>query len=329
MRLDNPNLILLAGGFARCTPAWTKGPTGIDRCYKVYAPVAGAARIETDAGAHPVRPGRITFISGFRLRRQVCDRRLDVYWVHFVPESLYLRYLLDRLPPVLDRPRGAGDGTLEGMKEAARLFDAPRGRPREDAPPARVCRVQGFLLGLVARLLEGLDDAALRRFSPRYYRLKPALDYMQECARENPPLREIASQVHLAPNYFHRRFRALFGTTPYNYKHTVRLDAARRHLASTDLSVKEVADRTGYENPLYFSRVFAGALGVSPTAFRALHQGAGLEADPRAAGAPTVGRGPGKAVQETRRDAGGRGERANPPSSAPLRGSPDIPRRQP
>jgi AraC-like DNA-binding protein len=281
MRLDNPHLILLAGGFARCSPAWTKGPTGIDRCFKVYAPVAGSARIETDAGVHRVRPGRVAFISGFRLRRQVCDRRLDVYWIHFVPESLYLRFLLDRLPPVVEWPRGGGDGTIEGMREAARLFDAPRGRLREDAPPARVCRVQGFLLGLVARLLEGVDDAALRRFSPRYYRLKPALDFMQARARETPPLREIAAQVHLAPNYFHRRFRALFGTTPFEYMLAARLDAARHLLASTDLSVKEVADRAGYENPLYFSRVFAGALGVSPTAFRALHQGAGLEGGAR------------------------------------------------
>jgi AraC-like DNA-binding protein len=135
--------------------------------------------------------------------------------------------------------------------------------------------VQGFLLGLLGRLLEKIDDGALRRFNPLYYRLKPALDYMQAHARDNPPLREIAGQAHLAPNYFHRRFRELLGTTPFDTMLAVRLNMARRLLATTDLSVKEVADRVGYPNPLYFSRVFKSRLNLNPLAYRRMNRGAG------------------------------------------------------
>lgn len=278
MRIDDTHLILLCGGFSRCTPAWDKGRTGIDDCYKFYFPVAGAARIESDDGVHPLRPGRVHFISGFRIRRQSCDRFMDVTWVHFVPESLYLRCLLDQFPSVVSWPLAPGGRRGGPLQDLARLFE-PSGRdlkpPRADAPPALACRVQGFLLGLIARLLEGLDDGALRRFNPCYYRLKPALDYLQAHARENPPLKEIASQVHLAPNYFHRRFRELFGSTPFDTMLASRLNTARRLLAATDLSVKEIADRVGYRNPLYFSRLFKSRLNLSPVSYRRMHRGAG------------------------------------------------------
>jgi len=278
MRIEDTHLILLCGGFFRCTPAWDKGKTGIDDCYKFYFPVAGSARIESDSGVHAIRPGCAHFISGFRLRRQSCDRFMDVHWVHFFPESLYLRCLLDQLPPVVSLPASPGRGARGAARDLARLFESS-GRelkpPRADAPPALACRVQGFLLVLIARLLERLDDGALRRFDPRYYRLKPALDYMQARARDNPPLKEIAAQVHLAPNYFHRRFRELFGSTPFDTMLSARLNTARRLLATTDLSVKEVADRAGYRNPLYFSRIFRSRLNLNPVAYRRLHRGTG------------------------------------------------------
>jgi AraC family transcriptional regulator of arabinose operon len=48
----------------------------------------------------------------------------------------------------------------------------------------------------------------------------------------------------------------------------VRLDAARRLLATTDLPVQAVARQVGYADPLYFSRVFRREVGKSPTGFR-------------------------------------------------------------
>jgi AraC-like DNA-binding protein len=51
-----------------------------------------------------------------------------------------------------------------------------------------------------------------------------------------------------------------------------RLDQARHLLASTPLSVKEVAERVGYDNPLYFSRVFSSQMQVTPSDYRAANQ---------------------------------------------------------
>jgi AraC-like DNA-binding protein len=117
--------------------------------------------------------------------------------------------------------------------------------------------------------LETLDQGRVRAFQPEYYRLKPAFDFMQSHSRENPSLERIARQVGLAPNYFHRRFRALFGTTPFNFMLAGRLNQARRLLAGTELSIKEIAAAVGYDDPPYFTRVFTRKMHVAPSAYRA------------------------------------------------------------
>jgi len=54
----------------------------------------------------------------------------------------------------------------------------------------------------------------------------------------------------------------------------LKLQSSRPLLMRTNLSIKEVAVRCGFENPFYFSRRFSQAFGCSPTAFRdQLHSG--------------------------------------------------------
>jgi len=269
--LDNYSLDILAGGFARCDSTWSKASTGIEQCYKIYVPVAGSACIGTNTGLFPLVKGQVYFISGFRLRFRRCPVRMDVHWIHFMPESPYLRHLLDQLPPVQHWPREGSEWSPDACEEISRMFPPYQGRlqpPREDTTPATSCRIQGLLLVTISRLLHTLDGSTLDSFQPQYYQLKPALDYMQSHYRLNPSLRDIAARVNLAPNYFHRQFTALFGITPFNYMMTQRLNKARHLLSSTSFSVKEIAEEVGYENPLYFSRVFTAQLNIPPSRYR-------------------------------------------------------------
>jgi AraC-like DNA-binding protein len=272
--IENYKLGLLSGGFYKCDRRWTKQASSIDNCYKVYFPVAGSAALEMNDGMHKITAGRVYFVSGYRLRRQVCPVQMEVYWIHFVPESWLLRYYLDRLPAVQSWSHRAGDWLGESYREICRIFENPsseRNRPRADMSPALDCRIHGLLLSLVARLLDQLEPDVIGSAHPAYLTLKPALDYMQDHYCENPSLAEIAARVRLAPNYFHRQFRQVFGVTPFNHMLAQRLNKARRLLASTTLTVKEVAAEAGYDNPLYFSRLFARQMQLSPSEYRANH----------------------------------------------------------
>jgi len=48
-----------------------------------------------------------------------------------------------------------------------------------------------------------------------------------------------------------------------------RLNQARYLLASSTLSIKEVAEAVGYENSLYFTRVFSAQMCLAPSEYRA------------------------------------------------------------
>ena len=272
--IENINLNLLSGGFFQCNPAWSRPANSLDRCYKIYFPVSGRARLEMATGVFEVRSGRVYFISGFQLRQQNCPAQMKVFWLHFVPESLYLRHALDQLPPLLSWSRATG-WPAASYADIRRIFEHPfheLNQLRGDLTAAMVCRIYALLLNVVGHCLENMDKVTARDFHPDFYRLKPTLDFMQQHYRDNLKLARMATLAGMAPNYFHRRFKLVFGVTPLEHIVGQRLNQARHLLASTRLSIKEIADAVGYRDPLYFTRIFSHHLHMSPTKYRAAHQ---------------------------------------------------------
>ena len=65
-----------------------------------------------------------------------------------------------------------------------------------------------------------------------------------------------------------RMFHEYCGKSPMEHLTEMRMELAKNLLESTDLSIKEIAGRVGYNDPLYFSSVFRKFSGMSPRAFR-------------------------------------------------------------
>lgn len=216
-----------------------------------------------------LHPGRVYLFDGQRLQRQSCPRALRVYWVHFAPASLYLQRRLELAPASSSWP-AANCGDMSALKAAPRLFDRPFARDShaiEEPPVEWACRVQAFLLERIAHHLARTAPDALAAFGPRYERLRPAILHMDRHFAESPPLAELAALVGQSPEHFHRSFRGLTGATPFAYLLRLRMTRARR-LLHGGLSVKEAAAQCGYEDPLYFSRVFARHFHQRPSACR-------------------------------------------------------------
>jgi two-component system, response regulator YesN len=77
----------------------------------------------------------------------------------------------------------------------------------------------------------------------------------------------IAKFVGITPEHLNHLFRQYTASTPMEYLTAIRLQAAKELLLNADLNVSEVAYQTGYNDPLYFSRVFKQKLGISPLKF--------------------------------------------------------------
>ncbi|MBE6646462.1 MAG: helix-turn-helix domain-containing protein [Ruminococcaceae bacterium] len=79
---------------------------------------------------------------------------------------------------------------------------------------------------------------------------------------------DIAARYGMTAAHFIRSFRAVYGVTPQRYRSDYRLREAKMMLSDTALSVSSVAERCGFDDPLYFSRAFKKHFGMTPTEYR-------------------------------------------------------------
>ena len=79
---------------------------------------------------------------------------------------------------------------------------------------------------------------------------------------------ELAKIEHLSCAHFRRLFKEKTGMTPTQYITAMRIRYAEQMLLETNFSVKEIANKVGFHDQLYFSKVFSKRYGVSPTDFR-------------------------------------------------------------
>lgn len=98
--------------------------------------------------------------------------------------------------------------------------------------------------------------------------VETATAYIQTHLAQSLSVPQLAASVNLSPSHFSRLFRSATGLSPHAYIILRRIDAAKHLLLTTDLTVKEIACRTGYRSEVNFIVSFTGKVGLSPTVFR-------------------------------------------------------------
>lgn len=78
----------------------------------------------------------------------------------------------------------------------------------------------------------------------------------------------LAGVACMSKNHLAHLFRTRLGTSPLRYLQQVRIEMAKRLLGTSSMPIHEVASQVGFADPLYFSRAFRAACGLSPRAYR-------------------------------------------------------------
>ena len=127
----------------------------------------------------------------------------------------------------------------------------------------RSLRLHALVLELLCEIADDLTPP--REYSPT---VRQALAYIEHRDDAHPSETEIAETLFVSVDTLRKTFRKEIGQPIIHYARDRSLWQAERLLRTTDLPVKEIARRTGFADPLYFSRVFPGRFGVSPKAYR-------------------------------------------------------------
>ena len=80
---------------------------------------------------------------------------------------------------------------------------------------------------------------------------------------------ELGRLIGYHPYYINRLMMAYTGTTLRHYVINCRINEAKRLLMTSEVSLSEVAEKSGFKSAYYFSRCFKEKTGFSPGKFRA------------------------------------------------------------
>lgn len=131
------------------------------------------------------------------------------------------------------------------------------------------------------------DDNASSRLGAEYHTLYLISMLARRCARfsETTVMKRVtddmehsfasvydalyyADMLRISVSRFNHLFKQCMGISPYAYYVRLRMENACGLLESTDLRIRDIAEKCGYEDALYFTQVFKKSIGLTPSQYR-------------------------------------------------------------
>lgn len=134
---------------------------------------------------------------------------------------------------------------------------------------------QGYSVDNIEKLKKGISNAVINAYVSQYEcdkkvssTLKPAIDYIYKNKSENITVEGMAKICHISQSYFSRLFSKEMGDSFSNYISKLKINWAKELLEDSDMSVSQVSDELGFNEPGYFIKIFKKYEGVTPSVYR-------------------------------------------------------------
>ncbi len=91
---------------------------------------------------------------------------------------------------------------------------------------------------------------------------------IRENTDKNMNMEKLALDLNIDYSIFRKMFKEYTNISPGQYHLSLRIRQAKDLLINTNLSIKEISYRLGFESIFYFSRVFKSKTGINPTEYK-------------------------------------------------------------
>lgn len=85
---------------------------------------------------------------------------------------------------------------------------------------------------------------------------------------KNLDFEDIASENNITYDWFRKAFKNILGIAPGQYLLNIKIEKAAQMLRETNLTLSEIAAKTGFENEFYFSRMFKNKMNCTASSYR-------------------------------------------------------------
>ena len=124
-------------------------------------------------------------------------------------------------------------------------------------------------INLLERLLiRCFEETPEHRTAPIDQRIEEACQFLSRNLAEDVNLVQVARHVCLSPSRLAHLFREQMGVNIVRWREDQRMILAKHLLHSTSSPIAKIASLVGYDDQMYFSRVFRKRVGTSPSDFR-------------------------------------------------------------
>lgn len=282
-RLLGHSFSLLHVDYVKLNEKWNYSNV-ISPYFRIYYIDEGEGFVTTKQEKLKLEPGYLYIIPSFTLCHLSCNAYLSQYFLHFFEESAEGISIFENNRKVIKVA-----ATDIDVLNFSKLLDINPGRGinRSDNPTVYeknayyksyqelnntvsnsvYFETQGVILQLISRFLNS------NGFKSKNADLVPskildATRYIQLNLQKNLTVNYLASRANLHQDYFSRLFFKYTGQRPLTYLHEKRIERAQYLIATTILSYSEIAEKTGFENLPYFSKIFKKVTSLTPGEYK-------------------------------------------------------------
>lgn len=277
--LQSLKLGLLHAGYTKLDHTWDHDNV-ISPFSRLYLATEGTAKIYHSYEEIDLKPGYLYLVPSFTYSRYQCASYHEQYYIHFLEEvgdglSIYdlrdfsyelkanefdvrcfhrilelhpNRNLKNDDPKIYDI-----HSKVNQIKKENDLFSAKL-----------LIETQGLLQLLFSRFIQNGKSTNVR-IRIGFYEV---LNYIKEHLHEPLRVSDLAQRFNLSPDHFSRVFQQKFGMRPSKYIQTIRIERSETLLLTTNNTLAEIAEKTGWESVSYYTRIFKKTNGQTPGQFR-------------------------------------------------------------
>lgn len=221
--------------------------------HRLYYVIDGGAQITTKKGeCIALEKGNVYFIRANTIQSTFCEDFLHHYYLHFTTGSPSLDFL-DFYDSFTMIP--ANGNTLN-------YFETIEKSLREKTYDG-VFLAQGYLNIILAKFF-----ANTKFKNKNIIKFFDVLNYIDQNIEKEITINELAELMHLDPTYFGNLFSQTFEISPKQYILRKKISKAQMLLLDDSIPINDIALRCGFEDQLYFSRIFKKKTGLSPINYR-------------------------------------------------------------
>ena len=246
-------------GIQQCAPGYTWGP-GLRDHFLIHHVISGKGVFTVSGATYPVCAGDTFLIYPSEMVSYTADRQepWEYCWVGF--QGAQAKLLISQTPFSENTPVTRFENTQQIQDAILAIYNAA------GSTPASELRAIGLLYVFLALLVGQKQSAPLAD--------EPSLEYVENAVRfiahnysRTVDTTDIAGSVGISRSHLYRVFMKHLDMPPNEYLTRYRISRACELLERSSLPISAIAASVGYDDQLYFSRVFKKITGTPPSLY--------------------------------------------------------------